>query len=162
MYYDYDDGPDYDSLDYHNECGYAESLYEEGLQQCGSCKETYAHDAEECPKCARVEKVKEQVRSGEINADAICYACHENESTTAFMGQKLCWDCYKALAKGEHKGDVCAFADPGGNSALRAAGPGNPRVHPCPNCQEPNRLTPQDVAKGYQCDTCANNAERGY
>ena len=54
------------------------------------------------------------------------------------------------------------FADPGGNSALRAAGPDNPRDFPCPTCGEPNRLTPKDVALGYQCDECADAAERGY
>lgn len=51
------------------------------------------------------------------------------------------------------------FADPGGNSALRAATPDNPRIHPCPTCGEPNRLTPKDVALGYQCDTCADRDE---
>ncbi len=54
------------------------------------------------------------------------------------------------------------FADPGGNSALRAASPTNPRTLPCPNCEEPNRLTPKDRALGYQCDTCADQAERGF
>ena len=37
------------------------------------------------------------------------------------------------------------FADPGGESALRAATPSNPRNLPCPNCEQPNRLTPADV-----------------
>lgn len=53
------------------------------------------------------------------------------------------------------------FADPGGRSALRAAGPGNPRNLPCPNCERPNRLTPADVARGYQCDACADALEFG-
>jgi hypothetical protein len=53
------------------------------------------------------------------------------------------------------------FADPGGNSALRAATRTNPRNLPCPNCERPNRLTPADRARGYQCDTCADKAERG-
>ncbi len=57
--------------------------------------------------------------------------------------------------------DVCDFADPGGKSALRAAGPGNPRNLPCPNCGARNRLTPADRARGYQCDRCADRAERG-
>ena len=51
------------------------------------------------------------------------------------------------------------FADPGGNSALRAASPSNPRNLPCPNCGEPNRLTPADRERGYQCDACADAAE---
>jgi hypothetical protein len=54
------------------------------------------------------------------------------------------------------------FADPGGNSALRAATPDNPRNLPCPTCGQPNRLTPADRALGYQCDTCADRAERGW
>lgn len=53
------------------------------------------------------------------------------------------------------------FADPGGRSALRAAGPGNPRNLPCPSCGEPNRLTPADRARGYQCDACADRDEGG-
>jgi hypothetical protein len=53
------------------------------------------------------------------------------------------------------------FADPGGNSALRAADANNPRNLPCPNCRQPNRLTPADKARGYQCDACADLAERG-
>lgn len=53
------------------------------------------------------------------------------------------------------------FADPGGRSALRAATPSNPRNLPCPTCGEPDRLTPADVACGYQCDACADRCERG-
>lgn len=53
------------------------------------------------------------------------------------------------------------FADPGGRSALRAAGPGNPRNLPCPTCKKPNRLTPRDKQLGYQCDSCADSLE-GY
>lgn len=51
------------------------------------------------------------------------------------------------------------FADPGGHSALHAAGPDNPRNRPCPTCGAQNVLTPRDVAKGYQCDRCADVAE---
>lgn len=54
------------------------------------------------------------------------------------------------------------FMDPGGRSALRAASPTNPRNLPCPNCGEPNRLTPRDQSLGYQCDTCADRAEGTY
>jgi hypothetical protein len=52
------------------------------------------------------------------------------------------------------------FANPG--SALRCAGPGNPRNLPCPTCNQPNRLTPADRARGYQCDGCADRADFGY
>lgn len=57
--------------------------------------------------------------------------------------------------------DGVGFADPGGNSALRAATPSNPRNLPCPTCGRPNRLTPADRARGYQCDACADRDERG-
>lgn len=63
-------------------------------------------------------------------------------------------DCYGV--------DTLAFADPGGNSALRAATPSNPRNLPCPTCGTPNVLTPADRARGYQCNACADMAERGW
>jgi len=47
----------------------------------------------------------------------------------------------------------------GGESALRAASKCNPRNLPCPTCGEPDRLTPKDVRLGYQCDSCADQAE---
>lgn len=53
------------------------------------------------------------------------------------------------------------FADPGGNSALRASSYNNPRKYPCPTCGAKNVLTLKDVNLGYQCDRCADNAERG-
>ncbi len=53
------------------------------------------------------------------------------------------------------------FADPGGRSALRAASKKNPRNRTCPTCQQPNRLTAADVARGYQCDSCADRDEMG-
>jgi len=58
--------------------------------------------------------------------------------------------------------DRSDFADPGGNSALRAATPNNPRIYPCPTCGEPDLLTPADIARGYQCDGCADALEGGY
>ena len=47
-------------------------------------------------------------------------------------------------------------------SALRAQSQHNPRNLPCPTCHEPNRLTPADARKGYQCDECADRAEGGF
>jgi hypothetical protein len=57
--------------------------------------------------------------------------------------------------------DRSGFADPGGRSALRASRPGNRRNLACPTCKQPNRLTPADRARGYQCDQCADRAEAG-
>ncbi len=51
------------------------------------------------------------------------------------------------------------FARPGSNSALRASSARNPRCHPCPTCKAANRLTAADVARGYQCDACADSEE---
>lgn len=62
---------------------------------------------------------------------------------------------------GDYNDDRSMFADPGGRSALRASSRRNPRNLPCPNCGEPNRLTPADRAQGYQCDSCADRAEGG-
>jgi hypothetical protein len=58
--------------------------------------------------------------------------------------------------------DGVGFQDPGGNSALRRATRNNPRNLPCPDCGQPNRLTPADRAAGYRCDECADRAEMGY
>lgn len=57
--------------------------------------------------------------------------------------------------------DGVGFADPGGRSALRAATKGNPRIFSCPTCKRRNVLTRIDKARGYQCDRCADQAERG-
>lgn len=57
--------------------------------------------------------------------------------------------------------DGVGFADPGGRSSLRAATRNNPRNLPCPTCGKPNRLTPLDRRRHYQCNQCADRAERG-
>lgn len=55
--------------------------------------------------------------------------------------------------------DGVGFANEG--SALRCATKNNPRDRPCPTCGTENVLTPLDQARGYQCDRCADRAERG-
>ncbi len=57
--------------------------------------------------------------------------------------------------------DGVGFADPGGNSALRAETRNNPRNLPCPDCGRKNMLTPIDKQRGYCCDRCANRKEMG-
>ena len=57
--------------------------------------------------------------------------------------------------------DGVGFADPGGNSALRAATRNNPRDCDCPTCGARNVLTRIDRQRGYQCNRCADAAE-GY
>ncbi len=54
------------------------------------------------------------------------------------------------------------FADPGGNSALRASSRSNPRNITCPTCGRKNMLTLKDQDLGYQCDFCADAAEGGW
>ena len=63
---------------------------------------------------------------------------------------------------GDEEDDLSDFADPGGNSALRAETPDNPRIYPCPDCSEPDRLTLKDVQLGYCCNSCADQKERGF
>lgn len=57
--------------------------------------------------------------------------------------------------------DRLEFADPGGNSALRAETANNPRDCACPTCGERNVLTRADRERHYQCDRCSDNDERG-
>jgi hypothetical protein len=57
--------------------------------------------------------------------------------------------------------DRSMFQDPGGRSALRRSTRFNPRNLPCPTCKKPNKLTPADVRKHYQCDECADRDEGG-
>jgi hypothetical protein len=90
--------------------------------------------------------------------------------------QGWCWECtdreYEDIREDSHYGDYeseddyqidgVGFADPGGNSALRAATEDNPRNLPCPKCRTKNVLTPIDKAHGYVCNACADRAERGY
>jgi hypothetical protein len=68
---------------------------------------------------------------------------------------------YYADEQDDYLIDGVGFANPGGNSALRAETPSNPRNLPCPSCRAPNRLTPADRAAGYQCDACADRDEGG-
>jgi hypothetical protein len=67
------------------------------------------------------------------------------------------WD--DEMDEGDWLIDGVGFANEG--SALRAATKDNPRNLPCPTCGWPNRLTPIDVARNYQCDSCANAAQTG-
>ena len=51
------------------------------------------------------------------------------------------------------------FQDPHGRSSLRRSSNSNPRNLPCPTCKQPDRLTPADARRGYQCDLCADRDE---
>ena len=97
-----------------------------------------------CPECGC-----------ELDDDGVCQEC-EAEAQQFYAEECEDPDSPYYLIDG------VGFADPGGNSALRAATPDNPRIYPCPTCGEPNRLTRIDKERGYQCDACADRAERGW
>ena len=63
------------------------------------------------------------------------------------------------MPRHNHANRRVQFQQPGGSSALRKATRRNPRNLPCPSCGARNRLTPADVRRGYQCDTCARRDE---
>ena len=104
-----------------------------------------------------------------------CADCGEEcDSEFGMSHDGLCEDCDRERRRDEAQSDAAyfaemddplidgvGFADPGGRSALRAATPDNPRVHSCPTCKAPNVLTRLDVARGYQCDRCADRDEGG-
>lgn len=73
----------------------------------------------------------------------------------------MTWDCWDRYDPDQWEQRVERFAEPGGESALHPADDGNPRNLPCPTCGWPDRLTPKDVIRGYQCDACAVATERG-
>lgn len=98
-----------------------------------------------------------EIHSQQVDIADILEEINELEEERADMSYTQCPECGF-----EGRNCICIqFADPGGNSALRAASEANPRNLPCPTCDRPNMLTPADVAEGYQCDFCADAAERG-
>jgi hypothetical protein len=107
---------------------------------------------------AEIEKAKENDLDGKLttknNIIVLFYdeASHSLKAETAQLEENYDDD--------DRDGDI-DFADPGGGSALRASSRSNPRNLPCPNCGAKNVLTPADRARGYQCDRCADKAERG-
>ena len=97
-------------------------------------------------------------------ADALVWKSHEVLEDEALCDDEEAYYNMDPLEREEagYLADGTMFADPGGNSALRAATPDNPRNLPCPTCYRPNRLTPADVARGYQCNGCAEHDEMGF
>lgn len=90
-----------------------------------------------------------------------CFMDFEQGQDAYKDGSELwCEACYCEINDG-FESDEIEFADPYGNSALRAESPSNPRNLPCPTCHAENVLTPKDRALGYQCDACADRLERG-
>jgi hypothetical protein len=81
--------------------------------------------------------------------DDLCYECSYRE-------------CGEDYDDEDYLIDGVGFADPGGNSSLRAATEDNPRDCPCPTCGAENVLTRIDVEHHHQCNRCADAAERGW
>ena len=100
-------------------------------------EEEYDDDIRECEECGEeLEEFEEE----------ICTYCSDSYEETS--GSELI--------------DSVGFADPGGNSSLRAETSRNLRNLPCPTCKMPNKLTPIDVRNHYQCNDCADNSEGAY
>lgn len=83
---------------------------------------------------------------------------HDDVDDGSYYEREALYDSYD----NDDDDDSITFADPGGTSALRAASATNPRNLPCPECEEPNKLTPKDRACGYRCNQCADRAEMGF
>ena len=94
-----------------------------------------------------------------------CEACDYDTPPEDMMpGRSICVECYhdgQSMAEyddyDQDYGDA-PFRDPGGNSALRCG----ELEFDCPTCGAEKVLTQADVARGYQCDTCADKAEGTY
>lgn len=86
----------------------------------------------------------------------VCKNCHEE--AVDCKNADLEYEGYED----EELIDGVGFANPGGNSALRAETPDNPRDRPCPECGTKNVLTRIDTAHGYCYDRCADRKERGF
>lgn len=136
---------------------------EDGSVEEGSCNMTA--EGNECPvhgmaECMPVQRIisinpREDGNLDEvsINPDDLDDDNEEYDEEDPDYGDPRDYDDYDD--------DRSHFADPGGRSALIAATPDNPRIHACPTCGHPDRLTAADVSRGYQCDSCADAAETG-
>ena len=107
-----------------------------------------------CEKCGRDIPIDGVGGVGAV-AEGLCNECWLD-------GLEFDWEAeHPDWVFAEHLDDL-DFADPGGRSALRAETPTNPRIHPCPECEQPYRLTQKDVDLHYVCDRCADRREQGW
>ena len=103
-------------------------------------EQSMAPEAEyECEECGAA-----------IFSEGLCKSCEDEDPCEDYDESEL------------YNGGNVEFADFSGTSALRAASSSNPRNLPCPSCGRENMLTPADKSRGYQCDYCADELERGY
>lgn len=137
---DYEDYDDSDSEPtYCRDCGEEIDWRQTHCDDCRPEGEVAADDASDTTGEGRVEAWREAVAAGDTRLGFAEWQDQEHPAPC--------------------EGGRPVFADPGGNSALRAASRSNPRNLPCPTCGEPNRLTPLDRRCHYQCDDCADRAE---
>jgi len=131
-----------------------------------------------CQGCDEVASIYYSIGSDSCSADLLQEWCALlNEDATPYMPDFFKWegDNIDPEIEDEDDDEECDiddipyddddysdFADPGGVSALRASSASNPRNLPCGQCGRENVLTPKDKYKGYVCDMCANQNERGW
>ena len=130
------------------------------------CNET--HEGEECPVHGMEECSVISVQSVGEDADLNEISMSPDDEEEVYNDREEGYDDEEDPDYGDSRDyddmddDRMHFSDPGGRSALRAATPDNPRIHTCPTCGHPDRLTAADVSSGYQCDRCADAMERGH
>lgn len=128
---------------------------------CGKVFDEDDGDVKKCTSCSR------KAESFQPYKEGTCVECDEQDDDKCdrLHCSNCCWcDDYISDYDDDREDRFefdDDFADPGGNSALRAETPDNPRDRPCPTCGDEDVLTREDVMRGYQCDSCANAAERG-
>jgi hypothetical protein len=115
------------------------------------------HVCESCGEVFTAETTDDPYEDGDDTIPVWC-GC---DGSSGGREDKMCKDCTELLSDNyyEDQDDGVHFADPGGESALRAETPDNPRNLPCPNCGAEGVLTPEDVALHYCCDVCAQRRE---
>ena len=131
-----------------------------------------------CQGCDEVASIYYSIGSDSCSADLLQEWCALlNEDATPYMPDFFKWegDNIDPEIEDEDDDEECDiddipyddddysdFADPGGVSALRASSASNPRNLPCGQCGRENVLTPKDKHRGYVCDMCADQNERGW
>lgn len=145
-HYDYDRWDDCDVMNA------ADAPYPIICNACG-CRTTSDMD-DVCPECGSDDMSADRGQSSV--GCSHCGAPCDGEAHCHRCGARVHYD-YDNLSTSPME----PFADPGGNSALRAASASNPRIYPCPDCGESDVLTAADRALGYCCDRCADRKERG-
>jgi hypothetical protein len=149
LFYDNEDAGDYDGMNpFEDE---EDRPVEMVCQACGYGFDTSEDD--DCPECGSENCIQ---RGSATVPCSHCGAPADGNAHCNRCGARIHYDYDNLDAS-----PMNDFAQPGGNSALRAASVRNPRIFPCPDCETPDVLTAADKALGYCCDRCADRKERG-